>query len=262
MIINGASEHYGDGMLEALASQLPNSSIVYSHDPDDHNKLSNLKFYPYWYYWSKENWSSMYKQNIAQDRKTYHMSCLNNSSHQHRIINWFNIRGIKNSLITMHNDNTYNSNNIKLTEEEQQQWNKERVHLEPRLQFSKEGIRVDGDILNEAYTDSYINLVTETVTSPRVFISEKTWKPIASGQLFLILGNPGTVSYLRSIGIDCFDDIIDHSYDEVKNTRERISMIKYSLDNLLTQDLFTLNILTKQRRTKNAELYWSGLYEL
>ena len=263
MIINGSAEHYGDGMLEVLAEQVPDS-VVYSHDPEDHLKLPNLKFYPYWYYWAKENWPETYRENIAQDRKQHSVSCLNNSSHSHRIINWFMLRELNDCLITMRNDPHDNPNNIILTKEEQKQWEVERKKLEPRQHFSREGKRVDADILHEAYTDSYVNLVTETVTCPKVFMSEKTWKPIASGQLFMILGNPGTIKHLRNQGIDCFDDIIDHSYDTVQDTRERIAGLHQSLDKLLKQDLYNINLLTKQRRAKNAELFWSNelYYEL
>ena len=257
LYINGASEHYGDGILEDLARLVPNHTVL-SHYENDY-----CQFYPYWYYWAKSNWPTTFKTNISGDRKTYQMSCLNNSSHSHRIINWFKIRKLNNCLVSMRNDPINNSNNISLTEQEHQLWNLERQELKPRQKNSKEGARVDADILHEAYTDSYVNLVTETTTCDKVFMSEKTWKPIASGQLFLILGNPGIIKHLRDQGIDCFDDIIDHSYDGIADTRERISAMQLSLHKLLTQDLFTLNILTKQRRTKNAELFWSDkLYEL
>lgn len=257
MTINGCHEHYGDDtMLEDLA-KLATDSIIYSHDPEDDNKLPNLKFYPFYYYRSKDWFKKTYQQNIANDRKTYDFSCLNMSAHPHRIINWFLIKDMPNSLITFHNDEKFNGNNIDLTNEEQQLWDQLKEDLSGR----QETPELNGNI-DPAYADSYINLVTETTVSGKVFISEKTWKPIASGQLFLILGNPGTIDHLRSVGIDCFDDIIDHSYDAVKDPRERISKIKQSLDKLLREDLFSINLLTKQRRTKNAELYWSDIYEL
>lgn len=256
LYINGASEHYGNGILEDLAKALPEHTVL-SHYPSDY-----CKFHPYWYYWAKQNWPQTYRENIAQDRKQYPISCLNNSSHSHRIINWFALRDRKDILITMRNDTNNNRNNITLTEQELEKWEVERKLLEPRRQFSQQGDRPDADILHDAYTDSYVNLVTETVTCPKIFLSEKTWKPIASGQLFLILGNPGTVKHLRDQGIDCFDDIIDHGYDAIEDTRERISTLHESVNTLLKQDLHNINLLTKQRRTKNAELFWSDLYEL
>jgi len=163
----------------------------------------------------------------------------------------------------MRNDPINNLNNIILTEQECQRWDLDRQHLKLRQENSQQGIRVDADILHDAYTDSYVNLVTETVTCPKIFLTEKTWKPIASGQLFLVLGNPGIIEHLREQGIDCFDDVIDHSYDAIVDTRERMAYMHTSLNTLLKQDLFQINMATKQRRTKNAELFWSQkLYEL
>jgi len=256
MTINGCHEHYGDGMLEYLA-ELATDSIIYSHDPEDDNKLPNLKFYPFYYYRSKDWFKKTHQQNINNDRKTYDFSCLNMSAHPHRISNWLLIKDIPNSLITFHNDEKFNNNNIKLTDSEQQLWTLLKGNL-PKRKFDPE---LD-DTSDLAYTDSYINLVTETTVCNKVFVTEKTWKPIASGQLFLVLGNPGIIGHLRSIGIDCFDDIIDHSYDSIEDPRERMFEVNQSLDKLLREDLFTLNIITKQRRTKNAELFWSDLYEL
>lgn len=256
MIINGCHEHYGDGMLEDLA-KLATDSVIYSHNPEDNHKLPNLKFYPFYYYKSKDWFTKTYQINIDNNCKTYDFSCLNMSAHPHRIVNWLLIKDLPNSLITFHNDEKFNGNNIELTDDEQLLWDQLKKDL-PDRQY---GPKLD-DISNPAYTDSYINLVTETTVCARVFITEKTWKPIASGQLFLILGNPGTIEHLRNVGIDCFDDIIDHSYDSVADHRERIFKVRQSLDKLLKEDLFTINLSTKQRRIKNAELYWSDLYEL
>lgn len=256
MIINGCHEHYGDGMLEVLAKQC-SDSVIYSHDPEDDNKLPNLKFYPFYYYRSKDWFRQTHQQNISSDRKNYNFSCLNMSAHPHRIVNWLAIKDMPGSLITFHNDEKSNGNNIDLTVDEQRQWNQLKEDLPGR----QKGPELD-DTSDPAYTDSYVNLVTETTVCSKVFISEKTWKPIASGQLFLILGNPGTIKHLRNIGIDCFDDVIDHSYDAITDPRERISRLKQSLDKLVKQDLYHINLLTKQRRTKNAELYWSDIYEL
>lgn len=255
LYINGASEHYGDGLLDSLAEAVADHTVL-SHAP-----LTNCQFYPYWYYWAKQNWPQTYNLNIAQDRKQHKISCLNNSARPHRILNWI-INLEKDILWSMHNDPAELGHDMPLTTSEKSAWNNIRSELPLRTHNSDEGVRVDADILHEAYTNSYVNFVTESTVCDRIFITEKTWKPIASGQLFLILGNPGTVKHLRDQGIDCFDDIIDHSYDSIEDPRERIYKLTESLDKLLTQDLFTLNLLTKQRRTKNAELFWSDLYEL
>lgn len=258
LYINGASEHYGDGILEHLAQELYPHHSVLSHY---HNPL--CIFYPFWYHWAKQNWPEIYRANIASDRKTHKISCLNNSSRPHRILNWLELKDNQDILWSMHNDPAYLGHDLDLTDIEQLAWESHRVNL-PNRTHDNQGTRVDADILHEAYTDSYVNFVTESTTCDKIFITEKTWKPIASGQLFLILGNQGIVQHLRDQGIDCFDDIIDHSYDSIEDPRERIFTLHESVNTLLKQDLHNINLLTKQRRTKNAELFWSNelYYEL
>ena len=91
------------------------------------------------------------------------------------------------------------------------------------------------------------------------FITEKTWKTIASGQLFLLLAGPGTVAHLREIGLDTFDDIIDHNYyDSELDAKTRIVKLHKVLDDLMSKDLELINQQTKDRRTANAEKFWGN----
>jgi hypothetical protein len=62
--------------------------------------------------------------------------------------------------------------------------------------------------------------VTET-SALISFTSEKIWKPIASGQLFLVVGSPGTCAWLRKLGFYTFDD----EYDIEQNFASRLNLI-------------------------------------
>jgi hypothetical protein len=95
---------------------------------------------------------------------------------------------------------------------------------------------------------------------PRIFITEKTWKPIAAQQLFLVFGNPGTIHALRQLGVDVFDDIIDHSYDLEADWKLRLDKIYNSLEKLLCQNLNNIYQLTQSRRQHNADLCQSGAF--
>jgi hypothetical protein len=111
-------------------------------------------------------------------------------------------------------------------------------------------------------TDSYIHFVTESNVSDKVFITEKTWKPIASGQLFLLLGNPGTVEFLRNWGVDCFDDIIDHKYyDHELDCLIRMHKIQSIIDSLIQQDLAKIYCETESRRKLNQKNYVDGVFD-
>jgi len=87
-------------------------------------------------------------------------------------------------------------------------------------------------------------LVTETVaTGRRHHITEKTFKPIAMGMPFVIVGTQGSLEYLRSYGFRTFEGIWDESYDQEEDSvrLERIASLLRSLDELppaAKQDLF------------------------
>ncbi len=85
--------------------------------------------------------------------------------------------------------------------------------------YEQQGIN-DHTINHPAYQDSWCNIVTET-SAVFSFTSEKIWKPIAAGQLFLIAGAPGTASWLKELGFYTFDD----SYDLKYNIQTRLEMI-------------------------------------
>jgi hypothetical protein len=92
--------------------------------------------------------------------------------------------------------------------------------------------------------ESLLYLVTETVaTGCRHHLTEKTFKPIALGMPFVIVGTRGSLEYLRSYGFRTFDGIWDESYDLADDDVriERISSLLRSLDELSTeakQELF------------------------
>jgi len=92
--------------------------------------------------------------------------------------------------------------------------------------------------------ESLLYLVTETVaTGRRHHITEKTFKPIALGMPFVIVGTRGSLEYLRSYGFRTFEGIWDESYDSAEDDVRiaRIASLLRSLDELpaeVKQDLF------------------------
>lgn len=74
--------------------------------------------------------------------------------------------------------------------------------------------------------ESLLYLVTETVaTGRRHHLTEKTFKPIALGMPFVIVGTQGSLRYLRSYGFKTFGDLWDESYDDEPNDSLRIEKI-------------------------------------
>ena len=81
--------------------------------------------------------------------------------------------------------------------------------------------------------DSLLYLVTETVADGRRHhLTEKTFKPIALGMPFVMVGTQGSLEYLRSYGFKTFGHIWDESYDTVASPHERIRAVASLLKNL------------------------------
>lgn len=96
--------------------------------------------------------------------------------------------------------------------------------------------------------DSLLYLVTETVaTGQRLHLTEKTFKPIALGMPFMIVGTRGSLEYLRSYGFRTFEGIWDESYDWADDA-DRIPRIANTLR--------SINELSVQGRQDLFEMSW------
>ena len=78
-----------------------------------------------------------------------------------------------------------------------------------------ERVNVNNDTLN---TDAFWHVVTETVFYyPKLHLTEKIFKPIASKQPFMLMAAPGNLAYLKSYGFKTFDSVIDETYDTIQD---------------------------------------------
>lgn len=109
---------------------------------------------------------------------------------------------------------------------------------------------------SKLYGQVMINYVTENSVQQE-FITEKIWQPIFSGQLFYVLGPKNYIQHLRDIGIDVFDDYINHSYDSENNLDKKIDLILNDLDRLMQMNLDKVWQDTYTRRLKNFDLVHS-----
>ena len=77
--------------------------------------------------------------------------------------------------------------------------------------------------LNNTLYDTYpVNLVTETLFfTNAIFPTEKIFKPMLHGQIFLLAGAPGFLKKLRSYGFKTFSPYIDETYDDIDDPVER-----------------------------------------
>ena len=203
--------------------------------------------------------------------RKYLFSCLNNVAKPHRLavlMHLFNASYFKKTLVSMSNDYDL-MHGIKI--------NKDllvnSIDLYHQSRYTEDQYNFLYDVLpivcphehkgrlvfwdHDAYTDSYLNIVTEHDFESE-FISEKSIKPLLSEQLAIFVAGPGTVNLLRKIGIDVFDDIIDHSYDLETNNAKRMGLILEQLDRMVEWDWVSIYQRTKERRKTNKEFLLSG----
>lgn len=108
---------------------------------------------------------------------------------------------------------------------------------------------------NPVFRRCAVKIITETTEQKSttqvdsIWITEKTFKCFFLKSLPIWMAVPGTVDHVRSQGFDVFDDIIDHSYDEISDPDLRLNAVtdqikeidqKYSVIQLarLREDLF------------------------
>lgn len=77
--------------------------------------------------------------------------------------------------------------------------------------------------LKPLYENVCIEFISETTMTEKSFlITEKTLNSILGCNFPIFISSAGTVDFLRNIGLDVFDDIIDHNYDTINNPFDRI----------------------------------------
>ena len=93
--------------------------------------------------------------------------------------------------------------------------------------------------LRSLYQDSFVEIVSETCFSPGCFmLTEKTAHAFYGCNFPIILGGVGAVAHLRELGLDVFDDVVDHGYDLIDNPFDRIVTAIESNRKLLTDPYY------------------------
>ena len=114
--------------------------------------------------------------------------------------------------------------------------------------------------LQPKYINSLIEFVSETSYNEHSFnITEKTLHFIYGCNFPIMISSHGTVDFLRNMGVDMFDDVIDHSYDIIENPAERINAaIDLNLDILTSPIMLERWKQHKYRIHKNIAFVKEG----
>lgn len=181
-------------------------------------KIKNLK-YKIW--WGNESWFYffMYEKykntNLYFDhsKKIFDFLYLNKTKRNHRELLWNGLQqknALTNSLVSCH-------------------FNKAHLRKDYELpQFLNQNYPLSGwdqDIHPPQFNDSAINIVSETLEDNNNFLTEKIWKPIIAGQIFVVHGGHGYLKKLHSMGFKTFDGQFDESYDDETDLIRRTNKI-------------------------------------
>lgn len=116
------------------------------------------------------------------------------------------------------------------------------------------------DLPNEPKTfeNSYFNIVTETnFVGDDIHITEKSFKPFFYYQFPLMLASYHHIKYFKRAypGLDFFDDVIDHSYDDIENDRDRLMAFFEQVKRIYSNKHHYINFYkkNKHRFIKNYE---------
>jgi hypothetical protein len=105
----------------------------------------------------------------------------------------------------------------------------------------------DFDVSDYDATD--IEVVLETLfDDTRLHLTEKSLRPIALAQPFVLAATAGSLKYLRSYGFKTFSSIWDESYDNIENPKQRL----HAIIDLMTQ-INNWELPTRERKLVEAQ---------
>jgi hypothetical protein len=99
------------------------------------------------------------------------------------------------------------------------------------------------------YNSTNIEVVLETLfDDDRLHLTEKSLRPIAVGQPFILAATLGSLEYLRSYGFKTFDTVWDETYDTIFDPNDRLIAIAK-----LMQDIANWDPVTKVNNIQQAQ---------
>jgi len=108
----------------------------------------------------------------------------------------------------------------------------------------------------EWYNDTCFSFVSESIVSSRImFITEKTYKPIAFYHPFLILGPVGILKALKDQGFETFENLFDESYDLEPNWVKRLDCLVHNVMHFVKQPY---DAITQEKIAHNHAHFFNG----
>jgi hypothetical protein len=100
------------------------------------------------------------------------------------------------------------------------------------------------------YNATDVEVVLETLfDDSRLHLTEKSLRPIALGQPFILAATAGSLEYLHSYGFKTFGNVWDESYDVIKDPGQRL----YAITDLMAQ-IASWDVTTRERKLAEAQV--------
>ena len=137
------------------------------------------------------------------------------------------------------------------------QWKPNHV-LEDFLQPTTADANSSADFNTADYNATDIEVVLETLfDDDRLHLTEKSLRPIAYGQPFILTATYGSLEYLRGYGFKTFDSVWNESYDQIADPEERLTAIVNLMEQISAWDDPTKkNKLTQAQEIADYNQQW------
>jgi hypothetical protein len=244
-------KHHVDAIY---ATGVKNIYIIFSSYYDDFYSryyeprgipVKNLIFWPtFWFNWAEKLCLGNKNQYQLQSYTsfTYPFISLNNKPHDHRcaMIDMFTKYNLLDAGIVTWNKTPY-------------------PNISYQFKYYDNNFRgldddfvtkLDSFLIPKQYHESFLHVVAEATTEVP-FITEKTVLPILYKKPFITLGNKSFNTYLKQLGFELFDEIIDYSYDSIDNVEERAEKMVKNILPLLNKNLYDLYIKLQPKLEHN-----------
>jgi hypothetical protein len=132
-----------------------------------------------------------------------------------------------------------------------------------------QGTANDRLYLPQWYADTCFSLVSESSMGDSwyqygqssLFVSEKTFKPLAYRHPFVIQGTVGTLEYLKSLGFETYSSQFDETYDTIVNAKSRHQAVIDLVDTLYLEYQEHGRVLQSQTAREiaqhNYDVFWN-----
>jgi Txe/YoeB family toxin of Txe-Axe toxin-antitoxin module len=224
--------NYHNVRVECLIGNNISTNFGYKHDLIEFT--DNLTTWETWFAFQVVNHAIQHRLDPYEinPNPSKHFVSMNGRGHPHRLmfLDYMNKEKLFDyGYVSFHNfeNKPYDSYTFKW-------WSPEILKFDEEHEPGPDGMI---DILRppQQFKDSVFSVICESTTEVQ-FITEKTYIPIYHRRPFVIYGHPLANAYMKSLGFEIFDDLIDYSFDEIDDDELRCDMFMQQIKKLTSYD--------------------------